>query len=141
MYRALGALFFLLQAWIAPQAAAEELLIPGAGPPERLVRALANAFNLSQSAHRASVPQSSGIAGALLAIESEGGALARFPRPLNAAEASRGLREVLFARDAVVFAVGAAVGLRDISTRQLGDIYSGKITNWKDLNASPGEIR
>ncbi|MFN0316877.1 MAG: substrate-binding domain-containing protein, partial [Burkholderiales bacterium] len=42
---------------------------------------------------------------------------------------------------AVVFAVGAAVGLRDISTRQLGDIYSGKITNWKDLNASPGEIR
>jgi len=129
-----------LVVWPLP-AAAEDLVVPGSGTPERLVRELAKAFNAAQSVHKVSVPVSSGSVGALLAIETEGRALARYGRPLNEAETGRGLRQALFARDAVVFAVGRAVRLNGLSSAQLADIYSGKYTQWRELGDSPGPIR
>ena len=48
-----------------------------------------------------------------------------------------------FAKDAVVPAASAAIlnnGVRALSLRQIGDIYAGKITNWKTLGGPDRDI-
>ena len=126
---------------VMQSATVEELTIMGSGMPTRVVRALGMAFNAAQNVHQVSVPPSSGVAGALLAIEHEGQALARFPRPLNAAETGRGLRQVVFARDTIVFVVEEAVHTRSVTTAELADIFSGKITDWQNSSGAPAPIQ
>jgi phosphate transport system substrate-binding protein len=85
-----------------------------------------------------------------LSVRSEGGirqviegkaVLARVSRPLTPEEAAKGLAYRPFAKDAVVFAVGALVRARDLTIRQLADIFSGKIATWEQLSGGNGPIR
>lgn len=122
-------------------AAAEDLVIPGSGNPEFVLRDLAAAFNARQSQHRVSVPASTGTAGALRDVEQGLTPLGRVGRPLKDAERARGLSYVPFGRDAVVFAAGAGVSARSISRAQVLDVYAGKISDWRDLGGKPGPIR
>ncbi len=133
------AIFALLQA--AP-AWSEDLVIPGAGPPERVLRTLADAFNASQREHRASVPPSTGRAGAWRAIQQDEAVLARTTdRPLGDRPVSGGTVFVPFGLDAVVFAVGARVSVHGLTGAQLADIFSGRLTDWRELGGEPALIR
>jgi phosphate transport system substrate-binding protein len=67
--------------------------------------------------------------------------LARVARRLTPEEAGKGLMVRVFAKDAVVFAVGAGVRARNLTIRQIADIYSGKIGTWEELGAGKGLIR
>jgi phosphate transport system substrate-binding protein len=133
---ALAALLF------AATASSEELVIPGAGPPETVTRMLAEAFNAAQSAYRVTVPKSTGIAGAMRAIDQNESALARMLDRGDLDElAKRGMHFIPFGMDAVVFMVGVRVANKSFTTQQLVDIFSGRLTDWRELGLQPGAIR
>jgi phosphate transport system substrate-binding protein len=52
-----------------------------------------------------------------------------------------GLEYLVFARDPVVFAVGHKAGIGELSSRQLADIYSGKIENWREVGGNNERVR
>ena len=134
-------LVFLTVLWIALRpAVAAELAIPGAGPPTQLIQALAAEFNRRSGSQRIEVPPMVGVFGALEAARKPGG-LARLPRQLSAQEQRSGLRQIVVAREAIVFATGADVSVADVSRAQLAAIFSGGIADWRELGGKPGPIR
>ncbi len=126
---------------IANPALAEDLSIPGSGNPEHVLGELAAAFNKAQTAHRVSVPSSTGTAGALRDVEAGTASIGRVGRTLKAEERSRGLSYLALGRDAVVFAAGAGVTARNLTAAQAVDVFAGKTTDWRDLGGKPGPIR
>jgi phosphate transport system substrate-binding protein len=134
----LGGLAGLL---IAASAQGEELVVPGSGSLEYVLGELAKAFNAQQGQHHVSVPPSSGTAGALRDVEQGHTPLGRVGRPLKDAERARGLAYLPIGLDAVVFVGGAGVNVRGIGKTQAIDIYSGRVTDWRDLGGKPAPIR
>ena len=67
--------------------------------------------------------------------------LGRVARPLKEKETGFGLQYLVFARDAVIFAVGGRVTITGLTATQLGDIFSGKITDWQEVGGDRGIIR
>jgi phosphate transport system substrate-binding protein len=122
-------------------AQAEDLVIPGSGNSEYVLGQLAAAFNKQQSEHRVSVPPSTGTAGALRDVGAGTASLGRVGRPLKEAESGQGLSYVALGRDSVVFAGGANVTARTLTQEQVVGIYSGKISDWRELGGKPGPIR
>lgn len=120
---------------------AEEVIISGSGNPEYVLGRLAEAFNRQQSAHRVTIPTSTGTSGALRDVESGAGVLGRVGRPLKAEEKERGLVYLPLGRDAVVFAGGSGVTAKGVTMAQVLDVYGGKLANWQDLGGKPGPIR
>ena len=51
-----------------------------------------------------------------------------------------GLETFPFAIDGVAIAVNPANPVKELTSAQIADIYSGKITNWKDLGGESGKI-
>lgn len=118
----------------------EVLVIPGAGPPTALLRALATAFNQSHSSNRIDIPQSIGMAGAVK--EALGGQpLARMPRLLTDAEEKQGLKQIVIARQALVFVTGSDVSVTQLTRAQLADAFSGRVTKWSELGGAASPIR
>lgn len=136
-------LFVAFLALLSPTFAwSEEFAIPGAGPTETVTRLLAEGFNARQNAHRVTVPKSAGTAGAVAAIEQNESVLARtHDRQDLEALAKRGLHFIPFGVDAVVFIVGDRVAIQSFTTRQLADIFSGRVTDWRELGQPAGPIR
>ena len=122
-------------------AAAEELVVPGSGNNEFVLRELAKAFNNRQTQHRVTVPPSSGMAGAVRDVSEGVSSLGRVGRPLREAELAKGLTYLPMGRDAIAVAGGAAVTAHKISTEQLKAVFSGKISEWTALGGQPAPIR
>lgn len=136
----------IIAAWLALLtltgfASAEELVIPGSGNPEYVLMQLAKAFNQQQNQHTVTVPPSTGTAGALRDVEAGTTSLGRVGRPLKEDERNKGIAYVALGRDPVVFAAGAGVTARSITPAQAVDVYSGKLTDWRELGGNPGPIR
>jgi phosphate transport system substrate-binding protein len=125
---------------VSSPAVATELSIPGAGPPTQLLRALAAEFNRRSGSRRIEVPATVGMSGALEAARVPGG-LARAPRRLTEEERRSGLRQIVIAREAIVFATGADVTVTDVSRAQLAAIFSGRVADWAAVGGKPGPIR
>jgi phosphate transport system substrate-binding protein len=53
---------------------------------------------------------------------------------------STGLKQYNLGKDGIVIAVNNKNGVSDLTTDQLKDIYSGKITNWNQVGGSSGKI-
>jgi len=51
-----------------------------------------------------------------------------------------GLKEYLIGKDGIVIAVNTANSVSDLTTDQVKDIFSGKITNWKEVGGSDAKI-
>lgn len=139
--RRLAGILMLAAFLRAPEARAENLVIPGSGSPEHVLGLLAQAFNDRQSTHRISVPGSIGTAGGLREVESGSSRLGRVGRPLKPDERARGLVYVPLGRDPVVFVAGAGVEVRSVSAAQVVDIYAGRIVDWSALGGRGGPIR
>jgi phosphate transport system substrate-binding protein len=60
---------------------------------------------------------------------------------LTREEKDQGLTYLPFAHDPVIFAVGAKVPVRSITTAQLESIYKGTIRNWQELGGPQAPIR
>ena len=129
-----------LLAWQAAGLAAETLIIPGTGSCEAILQELASAFNAQNPGKEVVIPPSTGSRGGLRALSSDQCVMARVVVPLDK-KIDPELQYRSFARDAVVFAVGANLRVKNLTMAQLAEIFSGKITNWRDVGGAEGPIR
>lgn len=138
----MAALLLSILPFLNPQPVnAEVLEIPGTGACQVLLRGVARAFNAKYPDHQVVVPSSIGSSGGIRAVRDDRAILARVAQPLKGKEKTYGLRYLVFAQDMVVFAVGAKVTVRNLTTAQLLDLYSGKITNWREVGGKSGLVR
>lgn len=134
---------FLVCALLAGQTtgqAAETLVIPGTGSCETILKELAGAFNARHPGQEVVIPPSVGSRGGFRAVLSGQSVLARIAVPLDK-QIDPKLDYRTFANDSVVFAVGANVGINSLTVSQLVDIFSGKITNWREVGGQEGPVR
>lgn len=61
-------------------------------------------------------------------------------RDLKEEEKNAGLKEVEIAYDGIAIIVHPSNDVKSLSMTQIKDIYTGKITNWKDVGGKDGEI-
>ena len=117
------------------------LTIPGTGACEAALKSVAAAYERTHPLARVVIPRSVHSGGGIRQVVSGEAVLARVSRPLTPEESGKELVYRVFARDAVVFAVGAGVRARGFTIRQIADIFSGKVIRWEDLAAGKGPIR
>jgi phosphate transport system substrate-binding protein len=138
-YSSILLVFFLASGALAAQT--ETLVIPGTGVSEFLLKEIAAAYNLRHPGQEVIVPSSVGSAGGIRLVEAEEAVLGRVAGHVEDKVKALGLAFIPFARDAVVFAVGAKVEVDNLSTAQIVAIYQGRITNWQEVGGRPGVIR
>ena len=126
-------------AWLPARAA--DLVIPGSGDCEAVLAGLAVAFEKAHPGRKVGVPASTGSTGGVQAVQKNEAVLARIARPLKPDEAKSGLKAVVFGRDAIVFAIGGKVAVSSLTAVQFADVFSGRVTNWRDLGGEPAPIR
>lgn len=120
---------------------AEVLEIPGTGACEVLLQAVAQAFTAKYPGHQVLIPPSTGTAGGIRAVKQDRAVLGRVAQPSQGDQTTEGLRYLVFAQDMVIFAVGGKVTVRNLTSAQLVDVYTGKITDWREVGGEPGPIR
>lgn len=131
---------FAALAW-AGLAAAATTVIPGAGPPEAGLRALAAEFMRQRPGAVIEVPPSVGIAGGLRALQSGEAAMARLARRLTDEELrSGGLQQVVYGADAVVFVASRDVTVGNLTEAQALALFSGTTDDWEALGGPPAPV-
>lgn len=61
-------------------------------------------------------------------------------RALKDDEKASGLKETVLAYDGIAIVVNPKNSVADLTIEKIADIYTGKITNWKDVGGSDSEI-
>ena len=119
----------------------KQLVIPGTGASEVILQELATAFNAGNPGSEVVIPISVGSGGGINLVATGENILGRVARPLKKVEQNHGLKHLVFAKDMVVFAVGSKVGVDNLSSQQLADLYSGKISNWQEVGGNDARVR
>jgi phosphate transport system substrate-binding protein len=122
----------------APAAGAtslEAVTLPGTGDSQDLLRALAERYLEQYPDRPVFVPNSIGSDGGVRVVgtgESPIGRVARLP---NAGEVAKygEFQYIEFARVPVAFVVGREAGVQNLTSRQICDVFSGRVTNWKEV--------
>jgi phosphate transport system substrate-binding protein len=133
--------FFLFLAFSPVAVGADMLEIPGTGACQVLLRAIAQAFAAKYPGQQVLIPASVGTAGGIRAVRQDQALLARVAQSRQGDQTSEGLKYLIFAQDMIIFAVGAKVTVKNLTSAQLIDVYAGKITDWRELGGDPGPIR
>lgn len=120
---------------------AETLEIPGSGIGEVVLKNLAKNFNVQRPGDEVVIPPSIGAKGGIDAVITDKNLIGRIARPLEGDETKYGMKYLIFARDAVVFAVGEKVEIQSLTSNQLADIFSGKIGDWEQVGCKKALIR
>ena len=125
----------------ATQATAPIVSIPGAGPPEAGLRALAVDFAKANAGLAVDIPKSIGIAGGLRVLNAGEADLVRLARRLSDDELrAGGFSQLVYAMDAVVFAGGRDVPVDNLSEAQVLALFSGKIDDWDALGGKSAPV-
>ena len=133
---------FLVTVFLAPNSSlAEEITIVGTGDGVAVLEAVGEAFTAQNPGVKITVPASIGSGGGIKTVGEDTFVLGRVARPIKEREASFGLEYMPFAKVPVTFFVNNSVSVSDLTFDQICDIYSGKITNWKEVGGSSGKIR
>ena len=123
------------------QAETRVLEIVGTGDGIDLLRAVGASFMEQDKSVRVEVPPSIGSGGGIAAVGSGKAVLGRVARKLSDAEAASGMNYKPIARLPSAFFVNPSAGVSDITNAQLLAIYSGRVTNWKELGGADLRIR
>ena len=123
------------------QAQTRTIEVVGTGDGVDLLRAVAASFNDESKTARIEIPPSIGSGGGIAAVGSGKSVLGRVARKLTDAEVASGMVYEPFARLPSAFFVHPGIGVNAISSQQLVAIYSGEITNWKELGGVDMRIR
>lgn len=135
--RAVTTLFFLLCFCSAAFSQSRELVIPGTGDSQLLLRALARQYMASRPDVIVHIPDSIGSGGGIKAVINSTNELARVARAPKGRELIYNLQYEVFAHSPIVFAVNPSVkGITGLTYRQIVDIYSGRISTWDALGGS-----
>jgi len=120
---------------------AEEITIVGTGSGMALLQTVGNEFAKTHPDVKIIVPDSIGSSGGIKTVGTDQAAVGRIGRKLKETEAHYGLSYIPFVRLPIVFFVNKNVGIKDITPQQACDIYSGKITNWKEVGGKDARIK
>ncbi len=124
------------------QVMAEEISIVGTGSGAAVLKAVGAAFTQKNSEITINVPKSIGSGGGIKAVGSDNNLIGRVARGLNKdKEKAYGLSYLPYAKNPIVFFVNKSVGITNLTTQQVCDIYSGKITNYKNVGGKDSKIR
>ena len=122
-------------------AAAGDLSVVGTGDGIDLLRALGAAYSADHPDTNVIVPPSIGSGGGVAAVGSDKEVLARVARPLSDSERAAGLVATAVFRLPSAFFVHRGAGVTSLTNAQLADIYTGKITNWRDVGGADMRIK
>ena len=122
-------------------AATEEITIVGTGDGIPILESLGVAFSQSNPNVVVRVPPSIGSGGGIKAVGNDSFALGRVARGIKDKEKHHELTYRPFAKVPVVFFVHPSAGVRNLSAKQVADIYSGRITNWNEVGGNNARIR
>lgn len=118
--------------------ASEMQIIAGAGPSTKIVKMFFEEFPDSSAYSFEVPPKSIKHAGGIKASGTN--IFGRTGRPLNEKEKSLNKDEIPLAQIPVAIVVGQDTGVTKIDLKQLEEIITGKIENWKDLGGSDHKI-
>ena len=110
----------------------EGIVIAGSGVNLPLIRELAIAYEARRSTEKIKIPDSIGSSGAIKAIMDKGINLGLISRPLQEQEKAVGLKQVQYARTAVIIAAHPSVPVDNISAADLLAIYRGSKRQWPE---------
>ena len=117
-----------------------QLVIPGTGACEDILKTLAAAFNESNPNNEVIIPSSTGSSGGIRSTGNDESLMGRVARGIKESEAEYELSYLAFAKDMVVFGISDNVGINNLTTAQLVDIFSGTINNWNETGGNDGNI-
>lgn len=132
-------LLCLIGAGCAPQASREpaertHIKVSGSGTTLPLVRLLASAYP-DRSVEFEFLPGLHSAAG-IEGVASGAIDIGLVSRELTDEERALGLTYTLLSNDGLVIAVHPAVGVRELATAHVRDIYRGRYSNWKELGGA-----
>jgi phosphate transport system substrate-binding protein len=113
-------------------AAAEEFRIGGTGSAIGTMQLIAEEFTAANPDIRITAVSSLGSGGSIKAVLAGAISLAATSRPMNETEHKLGAIEIEYARTPFVFAVSTKSKVTAITSAELADIYSGKMSAWGD---------
>ena len=108
------------------------LRLEGSSSMEKAVDGLAEGF-MEQYPEVAVTVQFTGSGAGIEAVAEGRAEIGNSSRNLTDEERARGLTENVAAIDGIAVCVDAFHGVRDVTKKQLADIYTGRITNWAAL--------
>src|SRR3954470_16375261 len=127
--------------FVGLSAHAGDLSVVGTGDGIDLLRALGAAYTADHPDTNIIVPPSIGSGGGIAAVSSNKEVLARAARPLSDSEREAGLIATAVFRLPSAFFVHRSAGVTSLTTDQLAGVYSGQITNWRDVGGQDLRIK
>jgi len=143
MFKLKNLLFTALLSLLAvlPVEAGEKIVIAGTGDSQALLREVALAYQQSHPGSTVEIQDSIGSSGGIRLVAAGRADLGRVARHLRENEKGYNLHYRQFASAPVVFAIHPeVVGVDGLTDREVIDIYSGKIGNWRDLGGTDRPI-
>ena len=121
-----------------PAEAFDPISLPGTGDSTDILRSLAEKYSSQYPDRKVTVPNSIGSDGGIRVVgtgESPIGRVARLP---NADEKARwgDFTYLEFARVPVAFVVAPDSGVTNLTEQQICDVFSGRVTNWKQVGGN-----
>lgn len=126
---------------VAPAFGAVNQVIAGAGPSTKVVELFVREFSRMPGAEGYDFkvpPKSTKHAGGIK--NSNIYLFGRTGRPLNNKERALNKVEIFLARLPISFVVGSKVGITNLTIRQVEDIFTRKLTNWKEVGGPDQKI-
>jgi phosphate transport system substrate-binding protein len=116
-----------------------KFLVAGSGTNLPITAKLAEAYNKNSGAN-VEIPKSIGTVGAVKAVQSGAIELGLASRPLTAGEKAAGLKEIPYARVAIIFAAHPGVPDTDVTLDDIVKIHQGakRPDNGKPISSSSG---
>jgi len=125
----------------APAALTEDLAVVGTGDGVPVLKELGSAFTSENPDTRIIVPPSIHSSGGVREVIADRAVLGRIARPLNDDEKNYGIRVVPVFRQPAVFFAHKTVDVKTLSPDQLVKIFTGAVTNWRDVGGADLRIR
>jgi phosphate transport system substrate-binding protein len=126
---------------LGAQASAEEVTVVGTGSGAIIIEKLGTAFAQNNPGVTVEVPPSIGSGGGIKAVGTDQAAVGRIARGLKETEKEYGLTYTPILKLPIVFFAHKSLGVNALTAQQACDIYSGKITNWKEVGGPDADIR
>lgn len=142
MKKALGMITVVLaMCFLSVTAAAEEIAIVGTGAGTEIIDDLGKAFGKTNPGVTVTAPKSIGSGGGIKAVGTDTAKLGRVGRGIKENEKAYGLTYLPIAKLPIVIMTHRGVGVRNLTPQQICDIFSGKVTNWKEVGGKEAVIR
>jgi phosphate transport system substrate-binding protein len=121
-------------------AAQDKVTLCGTGDSQELLRTIGTAFEKANPGTVVFVPESVGSDGGVKAAAAGECDFGRVARPLKEQEKELGLSYRVVAFSPIVIVSDAAAGVDALSSKQLVQIFSGKIAAWTEVGGKGGKI-